>query len=155
MKAYPDTSFLCAYYLQGVNTETALAYFDAYQPPLRISWMVQFEFVNGVRFEAFRNSADRTKGLSLGLAIGTLLDIENDISAGLVEILEFDSWEVRRIADELSEKYSTGGGHRSFDVLHVATAIHFGASEFLTFDGNQRKLAEAVGLRVPFLLPKV
>ena len=117
--------------------------------------MVQFEFVNGVRLEAFRNNADRTKGLSLGLAMGTLVDFENDISVGLVEIVELDSWEVRRIAEELSEKYSTGSGHRSFDVLHVVTAIHFGASEFLTFDVNQRKLAEAAGLRVPFPLPKV
>ena len=33
--------------------------------------------------------------------------------------------------------------------LHVATALHLGAKEFLTFDGNQKKLAEAEGLVVP------
>ena len=115
--------------------------------------MVQFEFVNGVRLEAFRNSLDRTKGFSLGLAMGTLLDFEYDVSSELVEIVEFDSRDVRRIAGELSELHSTGGGHRSFDLLHVATAIHFGARDFLTFDGNQRKLAEAAGLSVPFQPP--
>jgi len=30
----------------------------------------------------------------------------------------------------------------------VATALHLGASEFLTFDERQRKLAQAEGLRV-------
>ena len=35
------------------------------------------------------------------------------------------------------------------DILHVATAIELGAKEFLTFDGNQKKLAEAEGLVVP------
>jgi hypothetical protein len=32
------------------------------------------------------------------------------------------------------------GGHRAFDILHVAAAVHLGADEFLTFDSNQRKL---------------
>jgi hypothetical protein len=40
------------------------------------------------------------------------------------------------------------GGHRSFDVLHVATALHLGARDFLTFDANQRKLAAAEKLKV-------
>jgi predicted nucleic acid-binding protein len=32
------------------------------------------------------------------------------------------------------------------DPLHVATALHVGASEFLSFDVNQRKLAAVEGL---------
>ena len=40
-------------------------------------------------------------------------------------------------------------GHRLADILHVATALHLGVSEFLTFDGNQKKLAEAEGLAMP------
>jgi len=35
------------------------------------------------------------------------------------------------------------------DILHVATALHLGVGVFLTFDANQRKLAEAEGLIVP------
>ena len=35
------------------------------------------------------------------------------------------------------------------DILHVATAIELGAKAFLTFDANQKKLAEAEGLFVP------
>jgi predicted nucleic acid-binding protein len=32
--------------------------------------------------------------------------------------------------------------------LHVATALHLGAEEFLTFDANQKRLAVAEGLTV-------
>jgi len=39
------------------------------------------------------------------------------------------------------------GGHRSLDVLPVATASRLGARELLTFDTNQRKLAAAENLR--------
>jgi hypothetical protein len=41
------------------------------------------------------------------------------------------------------------GGHRGFDILHVAGALKLKATHFLTFDGNQRTLAEEEGLIVP------
>lgn len=41
------------------------------------------------------------------------------------------------------------GGHRGFDILHLATAVLVKAQQFLTLDGNQKKLAEAEGLVVP------
>jgi predicted nucleic acid-binding protein len=34
------------------------------------------------------------------------------------------------------------------DILHVATSLHLGAEEFLTFDANQKRLARAEGLKV-------
>ena len=52
-------------------------------------------------------------------------------------------------AKRLSGTRTLTGGHRGFDVLHVAGALKLGAARFLTFDGNQKKLAEAEGLDVP------
>jgi molecular chaperone DnaK (HSP70) len=52
------------------------------------------------------------------------------------------------IAERLSPRHTGAHGHRAFDVLHVATALHLGAREFLTFDVNQRKLAAAEKLKV-------
>jgi len=56
--------------------------------------------------------------------------------------------DVHSRAEELSKRQTAAGGHRSLDVLHVATALHLEAEEFLTFDANQRKLASAAGLNV-------
>lgn len=42
------------------------------------------------------------------------------------------------------------GGHRGFDILHIAAALKTGAKTFLTFDDNQKQLAAAEGLHVPF-----
>ena len=36
------------------------------------------------------------------------------------------------------------------DILHVATAIELDVKAFLTFDANQKMLAENEGLTVPF-----
>ncbi|MFZ4765965.1 MAG: hypothetical protein ACOYMN_13525 [Roseimicrobium sp.] len=52
-------------------------------------------------------------------------------------------------AKRLSTLRTTTGGHRSFDILHVASALTLKATHFRTFDGNQKKLAEAEGLIVP------
>ncbi len=52
-------------------------------------------------------------------------------------------------AKRLSAIHTVSGGHRGFDILHVAAALELGAAEFLTFDGNQKRLAESEGLRVP------
>ena len=45
--------------------------------------------------------------------------------------------------------HTVTGGHRGFDILHVATARLLRATEFLTFDANQKMLAGAEGLAVP------
>jgi predicted nucleic acid-binding protein len=56
---------------------------------------------------------------------------------------------VHRLAESLSDVHTRNGGHRLADLLHVATALHLGAREFLTFDANQKALAEAEGMTVP------
>lgn len=52
-------------------------------------------------------------------------------------------------AKRLSSIHTLTGGHRGFGILHVASALKMNASHFLTFDGNQKMLAEAEGLVVP------
>ena len=51
-------------------------------------------------------------------------------------------------ASRLSATHTVKGGHRSFDLLHVAVASHLGAGVFLSFDTNQAALAKRVGLKV-------
>ncbi len=75
--------------------------------------------------------------------------LQANISAGAVVIVPVDWADVASMAERLSAQYTWTEGHRGFDVLHVATALHLGASQFLTFDANQKKLAEAEGLVVP------
>jgi hypothetical protein len=41
------------------------------------------------------------------------------------------------------------GGHRGFEILHVAVALLVKAQCLLTFDENQKKLAVSEGLTVP------
>ena len=149
MKAFPDTSFLCALYRQQVNSDLALAFMEARGEPLPVSALVRFEFVHGIRREVFRNAQDRGAGLTLSVASGVLHAFDEDFRLGRLVAVEMDLAAVIHRAGELSERHAIAKGHRAFDTLHVATARTLGFCELLTFDRQQGSLAEAEGMDVP------
>ena len=77
-----------------------------------------------------------------------LVDLKSDLDSGALKTVSIEWVAVHGIAERLSDKHTMAGCHRLIDILHVATSLHFGAEEFLTFDVNQKKLARAEGLKV-------
>jgi predicted nucleic acid-binding protein len=146
---YPDTSFLCAVYRKQVHTPRALAYRRAMTAPLPFTRLLEFEFTQAIRLQVFLHAADRTKGYGVAEADQMLADWEADIAAGLNALVPADTDAVLRLARTYALQRTATGGHRTLDILHVATAVHLGAKTFLTFDERQRKLARYAGLRVP------
>lgn len=78
-----------------------------------------------------------------------LNDLQIDLNAGVLVPMPVDWAAVHQRAEALSSAHTLAAGHRLVEILHVATALHLGVGEFLTFDANQKKLAEAEGLVVP------
>ena len=150
MKAYPDTSFLCALYRLQTNSKQAAAQFGAMPGPLEVSSLLLFEFRQSVRFQVRLHRNDASKGFAKAEGAQMLADLKSDLASGALVIRAAPWPQVHATADRLSERHTEAGGHRSMDILHVATALELGATEFLTFDANQKKLAKAEGLRVPF-----
>jgi predicted nucleic acid-binding protein len=111
--------------------------------PLHVSAFLAYEFRQSLRFQTWRHSANPREGISPTDAQAALLQFETDLANGVAVLAPCNFQEVFRLAESLSKQHTASSGHRSFDVLHVATALHLGAKEFLTFDLNQRKLAAA------------
>jgi predicted nucleic acid-binding protein len=149
MKAYPDTSFLCALYRLQDNSPEAAAYFAAMPEPLEVTTLLLYEFRQAVRFQIRLHRHDPSKGYSRAEGTKMLADLKSDLIRGDVLTIPAPWPQIHLAAERLSELYTDASGHRSMDILHVATAIELGVKEFLTFDGNQKKLAEAEGLVVP------
>lgn len=148
MIAFPDTSFLCAIYRRQDNSPAAAAHFKAMSEPLHVSSLLLYEFRQSVRFQAWLNSRDKTKGFPQADCDRALANLQTDLDTGALVLVAVEWADVHSRAEDLSKRHTTAGGHRSLDVLHVATALHLKAREFLTFDANQRKLAAAEGLKV-------
>ncbi|MEQ1750433.1 MAG: PIN domain-containing protein [Prosthecobacter sp.] len=140
---------LCSLYREQDHTDTAIAHRAKMNEPLRVSGLLDFEFRQAIRLQVWLHEQDKKKGYSQAEADQMLADWASDIAVGVVQIIPVDHDAVLRLAEFLSSTYTAGGGNRTLDIMHVATAKHLSAKEFLTFDGRQKKLAKAVGLKTP------
>ena len=135
-----DTSFLFALYGNNVHTGSAIAEVQGLETPMTISPFNEYELCNAINFAVFRRFFSPAQASRLLAAFAA------DLDAGTLHLPVCNLALVLIEAKRLSASYTQIAGHRSFDILHVATAIQFGAREFLTFDINQRRLARAEGL---------
>ena len=126
----------------------AAAYFQAMPGPLEVTTLLLYEFRQAVRFQIRLHRHNPAKGYPKPECIKMLTDLKADLVSGAAVIIPGPWPLVHSAAERLSELYTDANGHRSMDILHVATAIELGAKNFLTFDENQKKLAEAEGLVV-------
>ena len=149
MSYLPDTSFLCALYRTQINSTRADQFMAGLSGTLRVSSLRLLEFRQSVRLQIRLHLSDRTKGFSQNEGQQMLNDLQIDLNAGLLTTIPVDWSAVHQRAEALSSAHTLSAGHRLADILHVATALQLGVTEFLTFDGNQKKLAETEGLVVP------
>ena len=149
MQLFADTSFPCALIREQDNSARADAFMESFEGAIIISSLVLWEFRQSARFQVFQYHRDKTKGFSKGEAERMLKALQNQIDAGIFELAAVDWQDVHSIAEALSATHTIKNGHRSMDVLQIATAKHLKVKHFLTFDVNQKKLALAEGLEVP------
>jgi len=148
VKFYPDTSFLCALYRNQDNTANAVGFRASVGTALPVTALVLFEFRQSVRWQTYLHRKDSTKGYGYTEATRMLSRLEAELAAGLLQVSAVDLAAVVTRAEVLSARGTGGGGYRAFDILHVATALELGATDFVTFDARQGALAKAAGMKI-------
>jgi predicted nucleic acid-binding protein len=143
MVSCADTSFLFSLYGNDAQTPRAVKWIKTRRNPLTVTSLGEFELGNALRFAEFRRS------IAPGEAALFWAQFEADRASGRVDINVCNLADVIAEAQRLSATHTPAGGHRGFDILHVAAALVLKARHFLTFDANQKRLAEAEGLVVP------
>lgn len=138
-----DTSFLFSLYGSDAHSQKAVVWSVQNTRVLYLNSLTHFEFGNAVRFSEFR------RVIPLGAAAQYWAGFESAIAQGRLIVATSNLADVVDEARRLSSTRTLSGGHRGFDILHVASALKMNATHFLNFDVNQKKLAEAEGLVVP------
>jgi len=138
-----DTSFLFSLYGNDVHSPRAVAWAAQSTVAIFLNSLTHYEFGNALRFSEFRKASPP------GSAARYWAGFEAAIDQGRLVVATTNLADVVDEAKRLSAVHTLTGGHRGFDILHVASALKMKATHFLTFDGNQKKLAEAEGLVVP------
>lgn len=149
MKITADTSFLCALYRKQDNSDRALAYLRSAGQPILATRLLLWEFRQSTRFQAFRHFQNPENGFPLAGAERMITKLGQHLKQGVLELVDRDLSHVLSLAERISKLRTYDGGHRSFDVLHIAAALALEADAFLSFDGNQNTLAAAEGMATP------
>jgi predicted nucleic acid-binding protein len=140
--AVADTSFLFSLFGNDAHTPAAKSCVQQTQLPITVTALGRYELGNAIRFAAFRRAITQAD------ALASLAAFEADFKSGHLQQVSCDLAAVVVEASRLSELHTVSGGHRSFDILHVATAKLLKATTILSFDTNQRKLATTLQLNV-------
>ena len=138
-----DTSFLFSLYGNDCHSLTAAAWLATSTAPITISTFTDFELRNALRFSEF------CRRVPPSTAQNQITLFENAIALGRVILSPVNPAEVFAEASRLSAAHTLTGGHRGFDILHVAAAKIIRATHFLTFDANQKTLAAKQGFITP------
>ena len=148
MSAFADSSFLFAFYVPRAVSARAVAKVQGLRESPLISSLVRYEVQQASWFKVFLGANGHPLGWSEAEAHTTIATFELDIEKGLWAIGRVDWENVVADAERLALNHTPRHGGRTIDILHLATAKRLGVTELLTFDRNQRRMAEAEGLIV-------
>jgi hypothetical protein len=142
VKTYVDTSVLVSLYIPDANSPQADAWRQANPVAIDFTGLHRIELRNALGLAVFQQR------LTSAEAQAAWQDVEQDLADGLLVPIP-DSWDkLIPQAERLVEHHTPTIGSRSLDILHVASALVSGATEFCTFDARQRRLAQLAGLQV-------
>ena len=139
---YLDTSSLVALYYPEEKTARLVAHLRRRPFPLAFTWLQEVEFTNGLQLKLFRKEA------AAAAVAATLDTLRADGDAGVLHRAQ-PSWPtVFATTLRLSTAHSRTLGARTLDLLHVAAALTLQATEFVTGDDRQARVATREGLKV-------
>lgn len=143
MKAYADSSFIVALYLQQQSSAKAIALMERYGQALPFTPWHRLEVRNAIRLAVFQQVIDGAQAKT------QLKQLDTDLKEkALVAHTPIDWTDVLREAEKLGAAHNETMGCRSADLFHVAAATAAGCDTFLTLDDRQTAMAKAAGLTV-------
>ena len=152
MTTYADTNALVQIYLHMPGETTAMHFIRAVAVKDAVSCpvpdLLRFEVTNAIErmiFESRHGSGQRITPESALLARG---DFEADFAAGLrLRRVPMVLTDIESEFDSLVRRYTAKHGFRTYDIIHVASALKLRCKRFLSFDAKANALAKLVGLK--------
>lgn len=151
MKPYPDTNFFTRLYLALPDSAQADRLLEEAKvgrvAALPVTWLHRIETANAFQLSVFVGRLPGQTHVTAEQAASALAGFREDIRAGTffravplaVERLECQF-------EELALRHTAKHGFRTYDLLHVASALTLECDTFWSFDPKASKLARLEGL---------
>ena len=143
MKAYADSSFIVALYVQQQSSPKAIAFMERYGQALPFTPWHRLEVRNALRLTVCQPVMDSLPAKTQFQQIDADLKVE-----ALLVHQAMDWTNVLRAAEKLGANHNETIGCRRADLFYIAAAVQLGGEQFLTFDIKQTALPKAGGLAV-------
>ena len=137
---YLDTGCFVKLYYPETDSAQVIAHIQG--KPVFYTPLHELEFVNALQLKIFFNNATPQQ---VAAARGL---VETDLKSGALVSAGGDWPNIFREAVKLAGQHTGTVGCRSLDILHCAAAKVLAATEFISTDARQKKLATAMGLNL-------
>jgi hypothetical protein len=128
-------------YSFDANSAAAVRAMRSYAGERLITILGELEVVNALGLRIFRKEVTAVQAQS------SLSNFERDLRDGVFQLRGLPDPIFDR-ARKLSRQTTAKLGTRTADLVHVAAALELGAEYLFSFDERQRKLAQAVRLKL-------
>ncbi len=151
MSIYADTNFLVRLFLELPDAEASL------QPArgrgidggaaFPITWLHRIEICNAIQLYVFRRDARNRVSPEHGGAVWA--SFRDELSgAGRLRLAPIATADLEHQFEELSLRHTAKGSFRTYDLLHVASALLLKCDTFWSFDEKASRLAVLEGLKL-------
>lgn len=150
MSAYVDANGMVRYYLH-MGRETLLDALDDTTSesvrPLPVTDIARFEIRNAFEMMVFQSKTGNAARVTPEIASLAHGDFDADLAAGtLLRAHPLSLDDIESEFNALARRYTANHGFRTYDLIHVASALKLKCRRFLSFDAKANKLAKLVGL---------
>lgn len=149
MSIYADTNFFTYLYLEDAGSGHADALMRKNRPILPITWLQRIEVVNAFEQSVLAGYGESQSRISPQFAAACQQQFRDDLrDAIVVKTVHVSLAELTRLFEEISMRHTAKYGFRTYDILHVASALILKCRSFWSFDKRASKLAKLEGLKV-------
>ena len=153
MSPYADTNFFTRSYLQLPDSPEADRLLATARrgesAPLTLTWLHRLEVLNAFQLHVFIGREGGQTFVSPEQAVLAHANFRSDIqSAEFLRSAVIPAAELEKQFEELSLRHTAKHGFRTYDLLHVASALLLKCDSFWSFDPKASKLAALEGFKV-------
>jgi predicted nucleic acid-binding protein len=152
MKVYADTNFFTNLWIDLTHSDQAMSLIEELRnerAKLPITRLLRMELTNALQRLVYE-SRHGIQGIRVSAETALAAHGNFNEELALCEFLEpiaAPDDELVYEFEALSYRHTATGGFRTYDVMHVASALLLGCDTFWSFDGRAKQLARLAGLR--------
>jgi len=151
VRPYADTNLFVRFHLPLPLRTDALSLTndagknDVGRPP--VTWLLEIELTNAIEHNVFMSRTSGQFRVTPEAAGAAHALFAEDLGQGdFLTAAALDADALKHAAKELALRHTARRGFRTYDLLHVSSALLLGCDTFWSFDLKARALAEAEGL---------